>query len=247
MNAAQALTFPFLFSLLCLAVTAAGAATGTACQPRDLGFHKKEAGWAHMPLSKLKRDTKYAVVEDAGRAGVLQAGADRSASMFVAPIKPATGGPAVLSWEWKTDKLVPGADNRDKSREDAPLRVMVAFDGDVKRLPEAEQKRFSRAESLSGRKPPYALLMYIWTDHVPVGTVIPSAHTSQVKMLAVASGAEGLGQWQSVKRNLAEDYRRAFGGEAGPLLGVGVMTDTDNTGTQASGQYAGLRLSCAGS
>jgi hypothetical protein len=142
---------------------------------------------------------------------------------------------------------VPGADNREKSKEDAPLRVLVAFDGDVKKLPEAEQKRFARAENLSGRKPPYAVLMYIWTDHVPVGTVIPSAHTSQVKMLAVASGADGLGQWQAVRRNLAEDYRRAFGGEPGPLIGVGVMTDTDNTGTQAAGSYAGLRLSCPGS
>ena len=243
MTPAQALSVP----LLCLAVTTAGAAAGTPCQPRDLGFQQKEVGWVHMPLSKLKRDTRYAVTDDGTRTGVLQASADRSASMFVARLKPAVGSAATLSWEWKTDQLVPGADNRDKSKEDAPLRVMVAFDGDVKRLPEAEQKRFARAESLSGRKPPYAVLMYIWTDQVPVGTVIPSAHTSQVKMLAVASGAEGLGQWQSVQRNLAEDYRRAFGGEPGPLTGLGVMTDTDNTGARATGSYAGLRLSCAGS
>ena len=51
--------------------------------------------------------------------------------------------PATLSWDWKTDALVPGADNRDKAREDAPLRVLVAFDGDKATLPEAEQKRFS--------------------------------------------------------------------------------------------------------
>ena len=86
--------------------------------------------------------------------------------------------------------------------------------------------------------------MYIWTDQVPVGTVIPSAHTSQVKMLAVASGTGGLGSWQVVKRNLAEDYKRAYGAEPGPLLGIGVMTDTDHTGAKAVGEYAGLRLGC---
>jgi hypothetical protein len=120
----------------------------------------------------------------------------------------------------------------------------VAFDGDPATLPEAEQTRFKRAKSLSGRQPPFAVLMYIWTDQVPVGSVIPSAHTSQVKMLAVASGSSGLGSWQTVQRNLAEDYRLAYGTAPGPVLGVAVMTDTDNTGTQAVGDYAGIRIAC---
>jgi hypothetical protein len=197
-------------------------------------------------MSKLKRDTVYGVVKDGDRSAVLRATADRSASLYVAPLKPATRPPLTLSWEWKTDALVAGADNRDKDREDAPLRVLVAFDGDVATLPDAEQKRFSRAKSLAGRQPPYAVLMYIWTDQVPVGTVIPSAHTSQVKMLAVASGTNGLGQWQAVQRNLADDYRRAYGAEPGPVLGIGVMTDTDNTGTKAVGEYARIRIGCGG-
>ena len=87
--------------------------------------------------------------------------------------------------------------------------------------------------------------MYVWSDHVPVDTVIASAHTSQVKMIAVASGAAGLGKWQAVKRNLAEDYRRAFGAEPGRSSGSGVMTDTDNTGAKAVGRYADIRLECA--
>ena len=75
--------------------------------------------------------------------------------------------------------------------------------------------------------------------------MIASAHTSQVKMIAVASGSAGLGKWQAVKRDLAGDYRRAFGAEPGPLLGVAVMTDTDNTGAKAVGLYADIRLECA--
>jgi len=232
--------------LACLTVGAAPPDAGAACQPRNLGFDQKEAGWIHQPLSKLKRDTAYTLVQDGSRAGVLRASADRSASLFVAPVKPALSTPMTLSWDWKTDALVTGADNRQKDREDAPLRVLVAFDGDVATLPDAELKRFSRAKNLAGRELPYAVLMYIWTDQVPVGTVIPSAHTSQVKMLAVASGQSGLGIWQTVQRNVAEDYRRAYGTEPGPVVGVAVMTDTDNTGTQAVGQYAGLRVACPG-
>jgi len=122
----------------------------------------------------------------------------------------------------------------------------VAFDGDKALLPAQERRRYEAARKLAGADLPYAVLMYIWSDHVPVNTVIASAHTSQVKMIAVASGANGLGSWQSVRRDLAADYRRAFGTAPGRLLGVGVMTDTDNTGTKAAGLYAGIRLECAG-
>jgi hypothetical protein len=88
--------------------------------------------------------------------------------------------------------------------------------------------------------------MYIWSDQVAAESLIPSAHTSQVKMLVVASGAGGLGSWQLVRRKLADDYRRAYGAEPGPVLGVAVMTDTDNTGAKAVGEYADIRLECAG-
>ena len=216
----------------------------TSCEPRSLDFGQTAVGWKHQLLSKMKRDTAYSLEQEDGRT-VLRAAADGSASLYVASIKEATGLPPILSWRWKTDALVPGADNRDKKREDAPLRVIVAFDGDKATLPEAEQARFKRARKLFGRDLPYAVLMYIWSEQVPVESLIPSAHTSQVKMLVVATGAEGLGSWQSVRRKIAEDYRRVYGAEPGRVLGVAVMTDTDNTGTKAVGRYADIRFECA--
>jgi hypothetical protein len=244
---------PALKSTLVFCLMTAGMATGVAaagaavpCEPRSLAFDAKDAGWKHLPMSKLKRDTRYALTQDGERRGVLRASADSSASLYVAALKSPMSTPMTLSWEWKTDALVSGADNRDKAREDAPLRVLVAFDGDVSGLPAQEQTRLKRAKTLSGRQPPYATLMYIWTDQVAVGSVIPSAHTSQVKMLAVASGAAGLGKWQTVQRNVADDYRLAFGAAPGAVLGIAVMTDTDNTGTKAVGDYSGIRIACPG-
>jgi hypothetical protein len=224
---------------------AAPAGGSRGCEARDLGFDRADAGWEHQPMSKLKRDTAYTVAKEDGRA-VLRAAADRSASFYVSRSKPSAAAPAGLSWRWKTDALIPGADNRDKDREDAPLRVLVAFDGDKSLLPAEEKKRFDRARKVAGADLPYAVLMYIWTDHVPVDTVIASAHTSQIRMIAAASGANGLGKWQSVRRNVVEDYRRAFGAPPGRLLGVAVLTDTDNTGTKAVGYYADIRLECGG-
>ena len=234
-----------IFLTLLLICSAALAAAAEPCRTRSLDFGQKAAGWTHRPLSMLKKDTVYTLTQADGRT-VLRGAADGSASFFVSRFKSAMEVPASISWRWKTDALVSGADNRDKKREDAPLRVIVGFDGDHATLPEVEKKRFKRAKSLSGRDLPYALLMYIWSDHVPVNTVIPSAHTSQVKMLVAASGTGGLGQWQTVKRNLADDYRLAFGAAPGPVLGVAVMTDTDNTGTRATGEYADILMECSG-
>jgi len=112
-------------------------ASAAPCEPRDLGFGQAKSGWKHHALSKLKRDTIYTLVKEDGRT-VLRASADRSASFYVAPFKSQAGTFAILSWRWKTDALVPGADNRKKDLEDAPLRVMVAFDGDFSTLPPAE-------------------------------------------------------------------------------------------------------------
>ena len=63
---------------------AASPAAAVPCEPRSLGFDVKDVGWQHVPLSRLKRDTVYAVVQDGDRRGVLRASADRSASMYVA-------------------------------------------------------------------------------------------------------------------------------------------------------------------
>lgn len=233
---------------LLVCCTTLGVASGSfaaICEPRNLDFGQKAVNWTHQPLSKLKRDTVYTLHNENGLS-VIKAVANSSASLYVANLKPPASMPATLGWRWKTDALVPGADNRKKELEDAPLRVLIAFDGDRSKLPEVEQKRFSRAKTLSGRDLPYAVLMYIWSEQVAVGTVIPSAHTSQVKMLVVASGTGGLGQWQSLRRNVVEDYRRAYGADPGRLLGVAVMTDTDNTGTTAVGQYASIQIECTG-
>jgi len=229
--------------MLCASTAWVSPPASAACKPRPIGFSSEGAVWKHLPLSSLKRDSRYAVTTKDGRA-VLQADADGSASVYGAPLSPGVTSYRMLSWQWQTDALIPGADNRDKQREDAPVRVIAAFDGDKSKLPEAEKRQLKWAKRLSAREPPYAILMYIWSEQLAPETIIASAHTSQIKMLVVSSGPAGLGQWQTLRRDLRADFKRAFGEEAGPLLGVGVMTDTDNTGAKASARYADIRLDC---
>lgn len=232
----------FLTALLSLLSPWLSAADSTsACQPLSLAFAQQD--WTHLPLSKFKNDTLYSIELQDGHQ-VLRAEADDSASLYAIKFNAPSTEASALKWRWKTDALIAGADNRDQKREDAPLRVLLSFDGDRSSLSETEQFRIKMSKAISGAELPFATLMYIWSEQVALETVISSAHTSQIKMLVVASGKSGLGQWHAMQRHIVNDYRRAFGAEPGRITGVSVMTDTDNTGKKALGWYADLSLTC---
>jgi hypothetical protein len=203
------------------------------------------AGWAHVPLSKLKRDTVYKVERQDGQP-VLHATAQGSASAYVHMGRIDITPTPMLEWRWRVPALIAKAANEDPKREDAPARLIFAFDGDKTSLPEKEQSGMARAKRLSGRTMPYAMLMYIWDNRNPVDMIITSAHSTRVKMIVAESGPQGVGAWRSYRRNLAQDFERAFGEKPQGMLGVAVMTDTDNTGETTEGFYGAIRLACAG-
>jgi hypothetical protein len=53
----------------------------------------------------------------------------------------------------------------------------------------------------------------------------------------VDSGPGQLRRWREHRRNLVADYRLAFGEEPGPLQSIALMTDSDNTRSQARTWY----------
>jgi hypothetical protein len=147
-----------------------------------------------------------------------------------------------LEWEWKAVGSIPNADNAIRYTDDAPLRILVAFDGNKSKLPLKEQLTFEVASMLSGREMPYATLMYIWAGNSPLDSVVDNTFTSRVKMIAVDSGWQHTGQWRKHARDLSADYRTAFGEEPGDVIGVALLTDTDNTKSQVRALYGDIEL-----
>jgi len=47
-------------------------------------------------------------------------------------------------------------------------------------------------------------------------------------------------EWREFRRNVLEDYRRAFGEEPSDIVAVGVMTDADHTPDKARTQYGDI-------
>ena len=200
--------------------------------------------WEPVKLTDRKKPTVYTLVADEGTV-VLHAKALGAASALAQFTIFDVRNAPVVEWRWKVSALVDGADNHIAAKEDAPARLLFAFDGDKSRLPLVERAVFYLTETLSGRALPYALLQYVWANKAPVGAVIEHPHTRRVRMLVVASGVDGVGTWQSYSRNVHDDYRHAFGEEPGKLVGIGILTDSDNTGGTAETWYGDIRFRSA--
>ena len=73
--------------------------------------------------------------------------------------------------------------------------------------------------------------------------MLSNSFSSQIKLVVAGSGPDAsLGHWKSFERNYVDDYRRAFGAAPGQLIGVGIMTDTDNTGERIEAYYGDIEL-----
>ncbi|HMN82158.1 MAG TPA: DUF3047 domain-containing protein [Burkholderiaceae bacterium] len=199
-------------------------------------------GWAPWTIHPSKKNTRYHLEMLDGRMA-LRADADASASGLITPLSIDPNRQPVLTWRWRIDSLVNGADNTDRHAEDAPVRVVLAFDGDKRTLPFRDQVFFEQVKLLAGRDLPYATLMYIWENRKPVGSVIRNPNTDRVRKIVVASGPAGVRKWMEFRRNIVEDYKLAFGKPPpGRLVGVAILTDTDNTRQKVTAWYGDIML-----
>ncbi len=201
-------------------------------------------GWRPWIIARSKSPTQYdLVVDPQSKQVVLHANADRAASGLKQLLNVDPAARPLIAWHWRVDSLIDGADNTSRQSDDSPVRLLLFFDGDRSTLPAREQMLMETARMLTGQEVPYATLMYIWENAQPIGTVIPHAALGQLKMIVAGSGRDPrLGSWKRFERNYVEDYVRAFGKPPGNLVGIGILTDTDNTGTRIESFYGDIEL-----
>jgi hypothetical protein len=196
-------------------------------------------GWEPLEFKKIPRHTIYTLVED-GTSVVVRAESRASASGLIRrqPIEPQRL--PILEWSWKISNLLEKADVTTKRGDDYPARLYITFAYDAAKLGIFEKAKFEAARLLYGEYPPLAAINYIWDGKASVGSVVPNAYTSRVKMIVVESGPAKVGQWVSERRDLLADYRAAFGEDPPAVSGVAIMTDTDNTGESAISFYGDI-------
>ncbi len=222
-----------LLTSLCTAAVLAGCATTASPPPAA-------EGWQPLKLPG-KALTRYNWTEKDGRPA-LEAASERSASIWRKKLEPALEQVGDVSFSWWVQTLIPEASVADIDREDAVARVIFGFGGDIDKLPLRTRMRFELAQALTGEVPPYATLMYVWDSKLPVGTVVINPRSDRIRKIVVDSGPAELRRWRDHRRNLAADFRLAFGEAPGPLTSMAVMTDSDNNRASARTWYGVVEL-----
>ena len=218
---------------LCALALLAGCATSITPPPAA-------EGWQPLTLPG-KAVTRYSWTEKDGRPA-LEAASERSASIWRKRLDPALAQVGEVHFSWWVQSLIPGANVSDVDREDSVARVIFGFGGDIDALPLRTRMKFELAQALTGEVPPYATLMYVWDSKLPVGSVVVNPRSDRIRKIVIDSGPAELRRWRDHKRDLAADFRLAFGEAPGPLKSMAVMTDSDNSRASARTWYGPVEL-----
>jgi hypothetical protein len=198
--------------------------------------------WRNWVMSRFQILSRYQLVEDGG-ATVLKGRAEQgSASGLLHPVDLDPREWPIISWRWKVMDLAP----TDGSPDDSPARIMVSFEGDLQKLPFSDRIFYDQFRLFTGQQLPYAGVMYVWGSRTPRGGVAPNRYTSRIKMIAVESGKEKLGEWLEETRNVEEDYRSLFGEEPGRIVSVGLMTEADGSDRVLEAYYGDIAFRAPG-
>ncbi len=215
----------------------AGSAWARASDWQLLG---RTPGWRHQRFGSA-RPTRYGVGEREGRPAVhalSRAGNSTLRLPLGEPVDPLLR----LDFSWLVPRLNGKADLRDADVDDAVVRVILTFDGDRAAFRPRDHWLSEMVRLVTGEPMPHATLIYVWDHRYPVGTVIPNPHTDRIRMLVVQSGEAGVGRWHDMARDVAADYQAAFGEAPGRLTGLGLMSDSNNTGESVEAWFGPVVL-----
>ncbi|RNC70992.1 MAG: DUF3047 domain-containing protein [Desulfuromonadales bacterium] len=179
------------------------------------------SGWEDETF-RGKQKTIYTLVRDGGRT-VLRAQSRGSASGLIRREGFDPKERPVLRWSWKVEGTLRNGNERTKEGDDYPARVYVVFPRGL----------FWKTKAIN----------YIWANRLPKGESIPNPFAPKnVMMVAVESGNGQAGKWVEEERNIVEDYVKFFGEEPPKAGAIAIMTDTDNTGEEATAWYGDITL-----
>ena len=194
--------------------------------------------WGPWFVQRGNTPTLYRLAEVDGMVA-LEADAQEGGSALWRKIRFDPQAYPVIEWRWRIAPE-PGTDLAKNSPSSPLARLSLGFHGDANKLDFDDRAKLRLAMVLTPNGLPYASLLYVWMLNVPAETVVHSPYTDRVRMIVVESGAQRVGEWVSVRRNVLEDYRRAFGEEAGDIVGVGVMTDVGDDGSRRRSYYGDI-------
>jgi hypothetical protein len=175
------------------------------------------------------RPNQFALVLGEGKT-VLKVESNNSAGSMAVPVALLGGQTSTtLQWRWKVDRILDKADMDEKMADDHSARLFVFLDVPLESLSLAERTRIKLARSFAGADVPTAALCYVWDNKHRMGYTAWSPFTQRLRKVVLQSGPDAVGQWRMETRDVAADFKAAFGIEAPAITGISVGNVTDNT------------------
>lgn len=126
-----------------------------------------------------------------------------------------------LEWQWKVTEVPKGGDFRTDDTDDQAAQLYVVF-----------KWGYLRKEVIG----------YIWDSTAPAGTMaeVPAPlfyPFLKINAVVVESGDAEMGKWVTVTRNVVEDYKKLFGGEAEKVQAIRIQINSQHTKSRAEAYW----------
>ena len=146
----------------------------------------------------------------------------------------------MLSWRWRVDRGLDIPNEQAKAGDDFAARVYVMFRLDDSRASAFVRLRHRLAKLFYGENIPGSALNFVWTSRLPRGTVWDNPFEANAKMTALEQGAKT--GWRAETVDVAARYRELFRTPAPPLLGLAIMSDSDNSCQRTRAYFADFKF-----
>ncbi len=217
---------PFLFFALCVAATAAQADVPAFSTLKSGQALPSPLRFIALPNAK---SNVASLVDDAG-VTVLKVVSNASAGSVNVPLTATRDmGNTTLTWRWRVSRVLDTADLDKKSADDFAARVYVFFDVPLASLSFAERSKIRLARAVAGAEVPTAALCYVWDNKHRIGYTEWSPYTTRARRIVLQTGPANVNQWMNESRDVAADFKEAFGVDAPAVTGIAIGNDTDNT------------------
>lgn len=194
-----------------------------------------------IALPKIKHNA-VSLVDDAGTT-VLKVESDNSAGSIGIPLTATVAaGNTTLQWRWKVNRALEKANMTTKTGDDFAGRVYVFFDVPLESLSFIDRSKIRLARAVAGADVPTAALCYVWDNTQAVGHTQWSPYTNRVRMIVLQTSGANKNKWVKESRDVAADFKTAFGFDAPAVTGVAVGNDTDNTADNVTTWYGDVKF-----
>jgi hypothetical protein len=202
-------------------------------------------GWRVVTLPRQTKPVTRFVPEQVAERPALRVEADHSYGTLVFDLPAPQAAPRLLQWSWRVEQPNPAADLRTRGGDDTPVKVCLSFDLPIENLGFGERQLLRFMRSSSDEPVPAATLCWVWGAAEPRGALIENAFTRRVRYIVLRNGSDASATWFDESRDIAADFKRAFGEESAavpPVLGAVVGGDADNTAARSVAHVRGLHF-----